>query len=288
MNLSELLSQLAERTGYNADTLKEITGNAALASITLPDDFKSAVTSSLMTEKEAMINSTVKKHFTGSTLAGVESVLKDLIEEYHFDDDAKNVINSEQSTYARVKLFSKALAEIKDKQASAASGDKKKLVDDIQALNAQIVALKDEKNREVSATNETWLGKLRDRDLSAHFGKYDYAMDNVPVEIQAMTARQLVESKLREKGGKIKYDGESIQLVSASDDALPFTIDNKPVEWSHFTDSVVNEAKLIRVKGGQGAPNPNNPAPAPQPNKIVAPAAKIATSKALEDLRAGS
>jgi hypothetical protein len=51
----------------------------------------------------------------------------------------------------------------------------------------------------------------------------------------------------------------------------------------------VYENKLARVKGSMPAPpQGNTPQPNMPANKILAPAAKAATSQALADLRAGS
>lgn len=122
--------------------------------------------------------------------------------------------------------------------------------------------------------------------VNAQFKAYDYAMDTIPAEVQASSARTLFESKLAEKGGRMKYQDGKMVLVSSTDEALPFTIDNKPVVFEDFADQVVSEYKLIKVKGAPNPnPNPNPmPNPNPQPQKVVAPAGKLAVSQALKDL----
>jgi len=288
MNAGELISQLAERTGYHSDTLKDILANPALSQINLPDDFKTSVNNNLLTIKEAQINGEIKKHFTGVILGSADATINELMDEYQLPDDVKGTLKSEQSTYARIKLFSKALADLKDQHATAASGDKKKLVDQINELNGAITQLKDQMKNELTATENKWLSKFMDTSINGHFEKYDYAMENVPANIQAMTARQLLEQKLTEKGGKLKYIDGKIQLVSATDDALPFTVDNKPVEFQSFADSIVYDNKLARVKG---APIVAPPPPQTPPINQAPPTAiatKKAISSSLADLRAGS
>jgi hypothetical protein len=289
MNATELLTHLAERTGYPMDALKDVIANPALAQITLPEDFKPTL-NSLMTIKEAKINGEIKKHFTGTALGSMDAALAELMDEYQLADDVKATLKEEQNTYTRAKLFTKALAEQKDQQLTATGGDKAKLVQQIQELNGTIVALKDSTKAELSKKDSEWLSKFMDTTINSHFDKYDYAMDNVPANIQAMTARQMYEQKLAEKGGKMKYVDGKVVLVSATDDALPFTIDNKEVAFDKFTDSIVYDNKLARVKGQPHAnPTPNHtPTPNTPPNMIVAPAAKAQTSQALADLRAGS
>ena len=290
MKVSEILHAQAERVGFDPEKLKELVSNPALQ-IEVPNEFVNAMNTGLLTVKEAKINGEIKKHFTGIALSSMDTTIAEMMDEYQLTDDVKGTIKGEESTYSKIKLFTKALADLKDQHASAAGGDKKKLVDQINDMNGQISALKTQMATELSATENKWLNKFMDTSITSHFEKYDYAMEHVPGNIQAMTARQLMEQKLAEKGGKIKYNDGKIALVSATDDALPFTIDNKPVEFNAFADSIVFDNKLAKVKGAPapapqgGLPLPNNGA---NPNKIIAPAAKGQIQSALADLRGGS
>ena len=289
MNVSELLQELGNRSGYDTDKLKDIVTNPALMGLAIPDDFKSTLNNGLLTIKEAQINPEIKKHFTCVVLGNADATLNELMDEYQFGDDIKTTLKSEQSTYARMKLFTKALADLKDQHSKASAGDKGALVNQINELNATVSTLKEVMKTELSNSEIKWLNKFMDTSINSHFEKYDYAMEGVPSNIQAMTARQLFDQKLNEKGGKQKYIDGKIVLVSATDDALPFTIDNKQVEFNSFADSVVYENKLARVKGSMPPPpQGNTPQPNMPANKILAPAAKAATSQALADLRAGS
>jgi hypothetical protein len=289
MNVSELLQELGNRSGYDTDKLKDIVTNPALMGLAIPDDFKSTINTGLLTIKEAQINPEIKKHFTGVVLGNADATLNELMDEYQFGDDIKTTLKSEQSTYARMKLFTKALADLKDQHSKASAGDKGALVNQINELNATVSTLKEVMKTELSNSEIKWLNKFMDTSINSHFEKYDYAMEGVPSNIQAMTARQLFDQKLNEKGGKQKYIDGKIVLVSATDDALPFTIDNKQVEFNSFADSVVYENKLARVKGSMPPPpQGNTPQPNMPANKILSPAAKAATSQALADLRAGS
>jgi len=288
MKVSEVLHALSERIGYAGD-LKELVTNPSLQ-VELPNDFVSNINTGLLTVKEAKINGEVKKHFTHIALTPLDNTIAEMMEEYQMADDVKASIKGEDSTYSKVKLFTKALAELKDQHATAASGDKKKLVDQINEMNSQISTLKTQMTNEIQATESKWLNKFLDTSITSHFEKYDYAMDHVPSTTQAMIARQLMEQKLAEKGGKVKYNDGKIALVSATDDALPFTIDNKPVDFNTFADRIVSDEKLIKVKGAPGAPPAGGlpPTNGAQPNNLVAPAAKSQIQTALADLRGGS
>ena len=289
MNAGELINHIADRTGYDTTALKDILSNPELSKINLPDDFKPSL-NNLLTVKEAQINPDIKKHFTALALAGADTTLSGLMDEYQLPDDIRTALTTEQNTYARIKLFTKALADLKDQQVTATGGDKSKLVAQISELNTLVNTLKENAKNEVQATDQKWLNKFMDEKMNSHFMSYDYANKEADTEAQSMTARIMFEKDLTAKGGKIKYIDNKIKLVSATDDALPFTIDNKEVDFNSFADTVVYGKKMANVKG---APNPNpSPAPAPtplsNPNSNVAPAAKIQINSALEDLRKGS
>lgn len=292
MILGEFINQIAQRTGYNADSLKAVTENASLAQVQLPDDFVASFKQGLLTVNEAKINGDLKKHFAGVHLGSVDATINELIDEYGFGDDVKNTLKGEQSTFERLKLFSKSLSDLKDQAATAVGGEKAKLVQKIQELEQAIVAEKDNAKKRISETESAWQGKFANKLMDSHFRGYDYAIEGVDASINAMTARNLVEAKLAEKGGKIKFADDNITLVSATDEALPFSIDHKPVTFKDFTDSVLAEAKLLKVKGAPPVPPiGGRPAPTPTPPgapPVTAPAAKLAADKALADLRAGS
>lgn len=289
MNAGELIHALAERTGYDTTPIKDLLANPALSQINLPDDFKPAVLNSLLTVNEAKINGDLKKHFAGVHLGSVDSIINEMTDEYALPDDVKGVLKNETSTFERIKLFTKSLAKLKEEAAAAVGGEKKTLVDQINKLNADIASAKDQLKAETARIASEWQGRFSDHLVNSKFTQYDYAMDTIPVDVQATSARTLFERKLSEKGGKMKFVDGKVTLVSATDDALPFTIDNKPVEFESFADAVVSENKLIKVKGATPPPSPTpTPTPTPLPTKIVVPAAKSQVSNALQDLRAGS
>ena len=120
------------------------------------------------------------------------------------------------------------------------------------------------------------------------FGSYNYALD-LDKDVTVATARNLWEKKLREKGGTYHYTADGLKLVNAEAPDLPFTIDNKQIDIKTFTESVLAEAKLLKVNNQAPTPTPAGvPTPTPLPNKPVSPAAKNQISKALADFRAGS
>jgi hypothetical protein len=288
MTLAEYIQAISERIGIdNADeALKSVVTNPALSQINVPGNIVSATNSKLMTEDEAKYNPTVKKHFTGTALNTIDTKIKDVLDEYNFDDETKTAILTETSTYNRIPLLAKAIADAREKAISATGGEKKALLDKVQELQQALNNERDSRKQDMDKVNSQWQSQLTDKELYSIFNGYDYALD-LDKDVTVTTARNLWEKKLRDKGGKYVYTQDGLKLVSAEHPDLPFTIDNKPVELRSFTDNVLAEAKMLRVK--HEAPMAQGPVPTPLPvNKPVAPAAKTQTSKALADFKAGS
>lgn len=289
MTLAELIQELSDRVQIDAadEQLKALVMNPALSNVQVPSNVAAAYQQKFMTENEAKINPMIKKHFTGTALSTVDVKINNLLEEFGLDDDVKNSILSEQSTYNRIPLLAKAISDAKDRSISATGGEKKTLVDKINELQSLLNAEKEGRKSDLSTVNSQWESKLTDKELYAMFSQYNYALD-LDKDITISTARNLWEKKLREKGGKYEFSNDGLRLVNAEAPDLPFTIDNKTVDVKSFTENVLAEAKLLKVQGAAPAVTTTNTPIPTNINKASAPAAKSAMSKALADFKAGS
>lgn len=286
MNLLELIEQLSERTGFNIadESLKPIVSNAALTQIQIPTEFVSTLNRNLMTESEAKINGNVKKHFTATALNGVDAKVKEILDEYGFDEDAKTGIFAEQNSYNRIKLLAQSISDLKDKSISATGGEKKALIDKINELTGLVNAEKAARANDIASVNAKWTSTLTDKEINSMFSNYDYAMD-LDKEIQIQTARNVWERELKNKGGKYVYSDDGLKLVNAETPDLPFTIDNKQVDVKQFTEGVLAQNKLLKVTKAPVQGATPQPAAQPLPGNTTA---KAQVSKALADFRAGA
>jgi hypothetical protein len=289
MTLAEFIQELSERVQIDAadEQLKALVMNPALSNLQVPTNVAQSVAQRLMTENEAKINPVVKKHFTGTALSTVDSKIKDLLDEFSFDEETKASILTEQSTYNRIPMLAKAIADAKDRSISATGGEKKALVDKISELQNLLNAEKEARKSDINNVNSQWESKLTEKELYAMFSQYNYALD-LDKDITISTAKGLWEKKLRERGGKYMFTNDGLKLVNAEAPDLPFTIDNKTVDVKSFTENVLAEAKLLKVQGTAPAPVATSTPTPTNVNKTSAPAAKSAMSKALADFKAGS
>ncbi len=264
MTLAEFIQELSERVQIDAadEQLKALVMNPALSNVQVPSSVAASVQQRLMTENEAKINPVVKKHFTGTALSTVDSKIKDLLDEFSFDDETKTSILTEQSTYNRIPMLAKAIADAKDRSISATGGEKKALVDKISELQNLLNAEKEGRKSDIYNVNSQWESKLTEKELYAMFSQYNYALD-LDKDITISTAKGLWEKKLKERGGKYIFSNDGLKLVNAEAPDLPFTIDNKTVDVKSFTENVLAEAKLLKVQGQAPASPASTPTPSP-------------------------
>lgn len=286
MTIAELLHQLAERVDFNAsdDVLKAIVTNPTLSQIQVPSELATDLNRKLMTESEAKINGNIKKHFTATALNGVDAKVKEILDEFGFDDDSKNGIFAEQNSYNRIKLLAQSISDLKDKSITATGGEKKALIDKINELTSLVNSEKAARANDIASVNAQWASKLTDKEINSMFSNYDYAMD-LDKEIQIQTARNVWERELKNKGGKYIYGEDGLKLVNAETPDLPFTIDNKQVDVKQFTEGVLAQNKLLKVTKAPAQAAMPQQAPQPLPGN---PTAKSQVSKALADFRAGA
>mgnify|MGYP003337122739 FL=1 len=290
MTLAEFIQELSDRVQIDAadEQLKALVMNPALSNVQIPSNVVASVQSKLMTEGEAKTNYNIKKHFTATALGSVDSKINDLLNEFGFDEETKGQVLAEQSTFNRIPLLAKAIADMKEKSISATGGEKKTLVDKIAELQNLLNAEKEARKSDIDRVNSQWQSQLTEKELYAMFSQYNYALD-LDKDVTISTAKGLWEKKLKEKGGKYMFTNDGLKLVNAEAPDLPFTIDNKTVDVKSFTENVLAEAKLLKVQGAAPATPASTPTPAPVKTPVTAaPAAKGMVSKALADFRAGS
>lgn len=290
MTLAEFIQELSDRVQIDAadEQLKALVMNPALSNVQIPSNVVASVQSKLMTETEAKTNYNIKKHFTATALGSVDSKINDLLNEFGFDEETKGQVLAEQSTFNRIPMLAKAIADMKEKSISATGGEKKALVDKISELQNLLNAEKEARKSDIDRVNSQWQSQLTEKELYAMFSQYNYALD-LDKDVTISTAKGLWEKKLKEKGGKYMFTNDGLKLVNAEAPDLPFTIDNKTVDVKSFTENVLAEAKLLKVQGAAPATPASTPTPAPVKTPVsAAPAAKSMVSKALADFRAGS
>jgi len=246
MLLSELLQSAAVRSGIKNDdpSLIALLGNPAIQ-IEVDNTIAESVSKNLMDLNAAKANPLVKAHFTSTALSTVDAKIAEMVSEYELSED----ILSDKSTYNKLESVKAAL---KEKIATAGKkSDSPEAKAQIEALQAQLNSLKTEKETAVNEVKQQWESERLNNAISSQFNTYQWN-DSIPVSIRETVVKNLLDQELQASKAKIKRAENGITLVNAEDETLPFYMENKPVSFKEFTDSLMSKHNLIKTVADPG------------------------------------
>ena len=256
MKLSELLNNVMIAAGIPGDdeNLKKLLGNPALNQDDIPANWEQA-SSNIMTVDTAKYHPAVKSHFYGAALNPVETELQKLMEAYEFGDEDKAEFTGIKSTYQKIPLLKEKIDALMTKKATANSGDSKKYADQISQLNAEIVKIKQEAQRQVQEVENQRINELKDLHIDSMLNGYNY-IKTLSKDVAKVSAKTLMNQYLDSKGAKVKIENGKLALVNAQDEALPYVENNQPVEFKALLDRIVADNRMLDLGGVPSATTP--------------------------------
>lgn len=268
------ISELADIAGYDKSKLIDLLSVNAQ----IPDDLVNAVNSNLMTLDTAKNNIELKKYFHAQALNGIDAELKNVLSELELDDDSKQAIESETSSYKRVSKSLKLVKELEAKKLQAnTKGEKTELQKEIDRLNNEIKTTKVQMQEKESEFNTKLESTLTEYQLNSILSSKNYAFGDMPKDVLTLTAKNLLQSALTSKGVKIVRENDNLKLVRAEAPDLDYRENNTPVNIGDFVDRVLADNKLLKVSEAEPK------TVAIQQQQITAPKADNAFAAALAD-----
>lgn len=268
------ISELADIAGYDKSKLIDLLSVNAQ----IPDDLINAVNSNLMTLDTAKNNIELKKYFHAQALNGIDAELKNVLTELELDDDSRQAIESETSSYKRVSKSLKLVKELEAKKLQAnTKGEKTELQKEIDRLNNEIKTTKLQMQEKENEFNYKLESTLTEYQLNSILSSKNYAFGDMPKDVLTLTAKNLLQSALTAKGVKIVRENDNLKLVRAEAPDLDYRENNTPVNIGDFVDRVLADNKLLKVSEAE----PKTVAPTQQ--QITAPKTDNAFAAALAD-----
>lgn len=268
------ISELADIAGYDKSKLIDLLSVNAQ----IPDDLINAVNSNLMTLDTAKNNIELKKYFHAQALNGIDAELKNVLSELELDDDSRQAIESETSSYKRVSKSLKLVKELEAKKLQAnTKGEKTELQKEIDRLNNEIKTTKLQMQEKESEFNSKLESTLTEYQLNSILSSKNYAFGDMPKDVLTLTAKNLLQSALTSKGVKIVRENDNLKLVRAEAPDLDYRENNTPVNIGDFVDRVLADNKLLKVSEAEPK------TVALQQQQITAPKTDNAFAAALAD-----
>lgn len=247
MKISELLNNLLITAGVQSDDaeLKKLLGNPALNQDDIPQQWEN-LSNNILTLETAKFNPTIKSHFYGAALNPVEKELQNLMDAYEFSDDDKMEIQNVKSTFSKIPLLKEKLDNIVAKKANSTGSDSKKYSEQIQALNAEILKIKNDAKKQIEDIENNRISEIQQLYFDNLLSSYNYT-ESLPKDVAMISAKTLTSNYLKEKGGKIKLVDGKLEVVNANDESLPLMENNQPVSIKTITDKVIADNKLLMI-----------------------------------------
>lgn len=282
VKIGTLLTNLAKKAGYDP-TLIAVPAD----SFEVPDELVAALDIKLLTEESAKNNPALKNYFRSQVLDTVDKNILSVLDEMELDETGRTEITSIKSTYDRIPALAKMIRDLEVQKGAAGKSDKAELQAAINKLNQEKALLLAEKDKEIQAIRLEAQNEITNTLFRNSLSEVDLAEDQFDRETMLELAEQRLKKALLTQGAKVINKNGALTLVQASDEALDFYKENKLVSYRDFRDSILSEAKIIKVNkqtagptGTQpinGTPPTTNPNGAPVNNSLLA---KIEQAKA--------
>ena len=248
MLIGEFLNTMAAKLGAQQNPhLVSLLANNQLAQAEIHDDLANLLNTGLMSLDGAKNNSDVQNHFKPIILKGVDERLDAIAKQFGFETE----LAAEKSTYKRAEIIASKMQSLIDAEKNKngqPSEKENQLNQQLQQLQSQLQTAIAAKDGEIAQLKQAHESQLLSMLIDAELGDKPYANDAIPRNVNVMTARNLVDAMLKEKGVVAINDNGTLRLKQAANPTLDYMDEGfKPVSYSSFADKVLADSKMLRV-----------------------------------------
>jgi hypothetical protein len=256
-NLGEFLNATFLNAGLDIEneSLKQIVTSAA--STNIDDSLVEKFNQSYLTINSAKNNPDLRKHFYALSLNGLDTELDGVMAELGLDESVVSNIKAEKSSFKRASLLAKTVKDLEGQKANTGSASAKAEIQaKIDALNSEVVRLREEKANAVKEVENTYKSQINDILLNNHFANYNYSAP-VSKEVNVKIARQLIAEEMAKRGYQLNPENGEFKLSSS--EGLEVFENNQKVGFKEFSERLLAQHKLLAVNTPQEPNNPNAP-----------------------------
>lgn len=264
MLFGEFLNTMAAKLGAQQNPhLVSLLANNQLTQAEIHDDLANLLNTGLMSLDGAKNNSDVQNHFKPIILKGVDERLDAIAKQFGFETE----LAAEKSTYKRAEIIASKMQSLIDAEKNKngqPSEKENQLNQQLQQLQSQLQTAIAAKDGEIAQLKQAHESQLLGMLIDAELGDKPYANDAIPRNVNVMTARNLVDAMLKEKGVVAINDNGTLRLKQAANPTLDYMDEGfKPVSYSSFADKVLADSKMLRVS------QPGKQQPAQQAQRVI-------------------
>lgn len=269
--LKDFITALAKKAGFDTTTAEAKPFFDALPDTDVPEDIQKGIDNSLISLTEAKNNyPELKNHYQKQSLDGVDKVLAELMEDFQLDEQARNEILGEKSTYKRVPNLARRLVELERKKAATTGGkDKQEIQKQIDDLQGQLKTTKEALESEKTNFAEQRRQDKINSKINVLFGGLKTVHDELDPETRYTILNSQLQKALQDNQAKLTFDDNGNFILLRNDGTNYFGENHQQVKPVQFIESILAKNKQLAVTtppGSNGAPhNTRLPQPAGTP-----------------------
>jgi len=244
--LGDFLNTLCKAIGVDANdpALVSFLSKSEIATATLDAGLATKISKGLLTIEAAKQNPELKSHFTAQALNALDSQLKELFDEFGLDDATKAELMAEKSSYKRAANLARKIKELEAKKVDANAGDKSKLAQQIDALNAELSTIKKSHTDELARLVDTHKADRINWELDMLYNSFNFAMP-FSKEANVIMAKSLINEALTKAGLKIENVDNTLRL--ATKEGTDYYENNQKVGIKDFIEKNLTEHKVLVI-----------------------------------------
>lgn len=268
-NLKDFITALAKKAGYDTESETAKPFFAALPDTEVPEDIHKGIDNSLISLTDAKNNHPeIKNYYQKQSLDGVDKVLNELLAEYELDENDKQEVINTRSTYQRVPLLTKKIADLVAKKNSADPKDKKAIQQEIDNLHAAVKAEKEGRAADKKSFDDQMVSyKIKSR-IDAALSPFKTIHDDQDPDVRSTILNTFLQKELQDNQAKFALDDQGNFILIKNDGTNYYGENHQQITPVKFIEQTLAKTKQLKVSSPapSGANNTRGYQPPPGAN----------------------
>lgn len=257
MKLKDFVTGMARKAGFDVTSETAKPFFDGLPDTEVPEDVQKGIDNSLISMTDAKNNHPIlKAHYHKQALDGIDSTLADIMTENELTEDIKNEILGEKSTFKRVPLLTKKIAELVAAKAGAGSSkDKKEIQQQIDQLQAQLRTEKEARTADKKAHEQQIASFNIKYKIDTLMGGFKTIHDELDPEIKSTVINTLLNKELQDNQAKFALDDNGALVLLKNDGTNFYGENHQQITPVKFIEQTLAKTKQLKVSSGSNGAN---------------------------------
>jgi hypothetical protein len=264
--MKEFVTQLAKKAGFDTTTDTAKAFFDGLPDTEVPEDIHKGIDNALISLTEAKNNyPELKNHYTKQALDGMDKEFLTLVEDFQLDEQTRNEVLAEKSTYKRGPLLTRKIVELERKKLSSTTGkDKQEIQKQIDDLQSQLKSTKEAAENERKTFENQRLQDRINNKKNVFFSGVKTIHDELDPETRYTIIDSQIQKELQDRQAKFALDEQGNVVLMRNDGTNFFGENHQQVKPLQFIEQVLAKNKQLKVTDPPG-PNGTKPQNGAQP-----------------------